>query len=71
MFTRSGDQIEIAAFHASRRANSSITDTKLKMPSKFIRILRITFCYKQLCGRCLVHMTPVGKVVTHCVFALL
>ena len=44
---------------------------KLKMPSKFIRILRITFCYKQLCGRCLVHMTPVVKVVTHCVFALL
>ena len=43
----------------------------LKMPSKFIRILRITFCYKQLCGRCLVHMTPVVKVVTHCVFALL
>ena len=42
-----------------------------KMPSKFIRILRITFCYKQLCGRCLVHTTPVVKVVTHCVFALL
>ena len=41
------------------------------MPSKFIRILRITFCYKQLCGMCLVHMTPVVKVVTHCVFALL
>ena len=37
---------------------------QLKMPSKFIRILRITFCYKQLCGRCLVHMTPVVKVVT-------
>ena len=29
MFTRSGDQIEIATFHALRRANSSITDTKL------------------------------------------
>ena len=43
----------------------------LKMPSKFIRILRITFCYKQLCGRCSVHMTPVVKVVIHCVFALL
>ena len=43
----------------------------LKMPSKLIRILRITFCYKQLCGRCLVHMTPVVKVVIHCVFALL
>ena len=43
----------------------------LKMTSKFIRILRITFCYKQLCGRCLEHMTPVVKVVTHCVFALL
>ena len=41
------------------------------MPSKLIRILRITFCYKQLCGRCLVHMTPVVKVLTHCVFALL
>ena len=40
-------------------------------PSKLIRILRITFCYKQLCGRCLVHMTPVVKVVIHCVFALL
>ena len=46
-------------------------DYKLKMPSKFIRILRTTFCYKQLCGRCLVHMTPVVKVVIHCVFALL
>ena len=45
--------------------------TLLKMPSKFIRILRITFCYKQLCGRCLVHMSPVVKVVIHCVFALL
>ena len=43
----------------------------LKMPSKFIRILRITFCYKQLCGRCLVHTTQVVKVVIHCVFALL
>ena len=39
--------------------------------SKLIRILRITLYYKQLCGRCLVHMTPVVKVVTHCVFALL
>ena len=29
MFTRSGDQIEIATFRALRRANSSITDTKL------------------------------------------
>ena len=27
MFTRSGDQIEIATFRALRRANSSITDT--------------------------------------------
>ena len=44
---------------------------RAKMPSKLIRILRITFCYKQLCGRCLVHMTPVVKVVIHCVFALL
>ena len=43
----------------------------LKLPSKFIRILRITFYYTQLCGRCLVHMTPVVKVVIHCVFALL
>ena len=43
----------------------------LKMPSKLIRILRITFCYKQLCGRCLVHTTQVVKVVIHCVFALL
>ena len=46
-------------------------ELKLKMPSKLIRILRITFCYKQLCGRCLVHMIPVVKVVIHCVFALL
>ena len=29
MFTRSGDQIEIATSRALRRANSSITDTKL------------------------------------------
>ena len=43
----------------------------LKMPSTLIRILRITFCYKQLCGRCLVHMTPVVKVVIHCIFPLL
>ena len=43
----------------------------LKMPSKLIRILRITFCYKQLCGRCLVHTTQVVKVVIHCIFALL
>ena len=43
----------------------------LKMPSKFICILRITFCDTQLCGRCLVNMTPVVKVVIHCVFALL
>ena len=39
----------------------------LKMPSKFICILHITFCDKQLCGRCLVNMTPVVKVVIHCV----
>ena len=45
--------------------------TLLKMPSKLIRIVRITFCYKQLCGRCLVHTTQVVKVVIHCVFALL
>ena len=45
--------------------------SQLKMPSKLIRILRVTFCYKQLCGRCLVHMTPVVKVVIHCAFALL
>ena len=54
-----------------RRFLLSNVSTKLKMPSKLIRILRITFCYKQLCGRCLVHMTPVVKVVIHCVFALL
>ena len=43
----------------------------LKMPSKFIRILRTTFCYTRLCGGCLVNMTPVVKLVIHCVFALL
>ena len=43
----------------------------LKLLFKLIRILHITFCYKQLCGKCLVHMTPVVKVVIHCVFALL
>ena len=43
----------------------------LKMASKFICILRITFCDTQLCGRCLVNMTPVVKLVIHCVFALL
>ena len=41
----------------------------LKLLSKFIRILRIRFCYTQLCGGCLVNMTPVVKVVIHCVFA--
>ena len=44
---------------------------KLKLLSKLIRILRITFCYTQLCGRCLVNITPVVNVVIHCVFALL
>ena len=43
----------------------------LKLLSKLIRILRITFCYAQLCGMCLVNMTPVVKVVIHCIFALL
>ena len=43
----------------------------LKLLSKLIRILCITFCYMQLCGRCLVNKTPVVKVVIHCVFALL
>ena len=43
----------------------------LKMLFKFICILRITFCDTQLCGRCLVNMTPVVKVLIHCVFALL
>ena len=33
--------------------------------------LRITCYDTQLCGRCLVNMTPVVKVVIHCVFALL
>ena len=32
----------------------------------FIRISRIRFCYTQLCGRCLVNMTAVVKVVIHC-----
>ena len=59
------------SFSEFAMSGSSVTVFPLKMPSKFIRILRITFCYKQLCGRCLVHMTPVVKVVTHCVFALL
>ena len=43
----------------------------LKMPSKFVCILRITFSDTQLYGRCLINMTPVVKVVIHCVFALL
>ena len=43
----------------------------LKMPSNFVCILRITFSDTQLCGRCLVNMTPVVKVVIHCAFALL
>ena len=43
----------------------------LKMPSKFVCILRITFSDTQLCGRCLVNMTPVVNVVIDCVFALL
>ena len=32
----------------------------LKLLSKLICILRITFCYKQLCGSCLVHMGSQG-----------
>ena len=52
-------------------SKGKFTVFSLKMPSKLIRILRITFCYKQLCGRCLVHMTPVVKAIIHCVFALL
>ena len=43
----------------------------LKLLSKLIRNLRITFCYTQLCSRCLVNMTPVVNVVIHYVFALL
>ena len=39
----------------------------LKMLSKFIRILRITLCYTQMCGGCLVNMIPVVKLVIHCV----
>ena len=31
----------------------------LKLLSKLIRILRITWCDRKLCGRCLVNMTPV------------
>ena len=44
---------------------------KLKLLSKLIRILHITFCYTQLCGGCLVNMTSLVKVVIHRVFALL
>ena len=38
-----------------------------------INLTYLTFCDTQLCGRCLVNMTPVVKVVIHCVlnFALL
>ena len=57
--------------HATEKMFHQNKNLILKMPSKLIRILRITFCYKQQCGRCLVHMTPVVKVVIHCVFALL
>ena len=32
-----------------------------------LHLTNITFCDTQLCGRCLVHMTPVVKVVIHCV----
>ena len=44
------------------------TRIDLKMPSKFVCILRITFSDTQLCGRCLINLTPVVKVVIHCVF---
>ena len=54
-----------------KRLTVSFNFIWLKMLSKFIRILRIRFCYAQLCGRCLVNMTPVVKLVIHCVFALL
>ena len=57
--------------HSGRPNYTKLAFNCLKMPSKLIRILRITFYYKQLCGRCLVHTTPVVKVVIHCVFALL
>ena len=33
--------------------------------------LHFTFSDTQLCGRCLINMTPVVKVVIHCVVALL
>ena len=36
-----------------------IQAVKLKLLSKLIRIFCITFCYTQLCGGCLVNMTPV------------
>ena len=43
----------------------------LKLLSKFICITYfIRFYYTQLCGRCLVNMTAVVKVVIHCVLIL-
>ena len=47
-----------------------VNNNNLKLLSKLIRNLRITFCYTQLCSRCLVNITPVVNVVIHCVFAL-
>ena len=48
---------------------------EIKISVKDAVQVRLHFTYNvsdtQLCGRCLINMTPVVKVVIHCVFALL
>ena len=46
-------------------------EAKIKAAVQVHSHFTIRFYYTQLCGRCLVNMTPVVKVVIHCVFALL
>ena len=62
---------QIISFIFAQMIYNDEFDDNLKLLSKLIRILRITFRYTQLCGRCLVNMTPVVNMVIHCVFALL
>ena len=49
----------------------NIRECNLKIPSKPVRILRLTLYATQLCSGRQVDITPNPKVPIHCVFALL
>ena len=70
-----GDEVNFDKAKVADHFNEYFTSIASKLVEKLPKCDKYnqsqTFCYKQLCGRCLVHMTPVVKVVIHCVFALL